>query len=121
MILAADEQYGSARLGMDLMPEILADERTRRPFAQLMKLDAILLGLAHLYRDALDRTGRAGWWSVGLTVWCPTPPVLRISAGPPACSTPTPMSMPAGSTSSTSRSRLWSCRERPTGKRCCAG
>jgi AcrR family transcriptional regulator len=37
---------GSARLGMDLMPEVLTDERTRQPFAQLMKLDAILLGLA---------------------------------------------------------------------------
>ncbi|HEY0687821.1 MAG TPA: TetR/AcrR family transcriptional regulator [Kribbella sp.] len=33
-------------LGMNLMSEILADERTRRPFAQLMKLDAILLGFA---------------------------------------------------------------------------
>ena len=41
-----DEQHGTDRLGMDLMPEVLADERTRRPFAQLMKLDAILLGLA---------------------------------------------------------------------------
>src|SRR4051812_15743407 len=44
--LATDEQYGPARLGVELMPEILADERTRRPFAQLMRLDAILLGLA---------------------------------------------------------------------------
>ncbi|MEV7969469.1 TetR/AcrR family transcriptional regulator [Sphaerisporangium sp. NPDC088356] len=44
--LSTDEQNGPARLGMDLMPEILADERTRQPFAQLMKLDAILLGLA---------------------------------------------------------------------------
>jgi AcrR family transcriptional regulator len=44
--LATGEQHGAARLGMDLMPEVLADERTRRPFAQLMKLDAILLGLA---------------------------------------------------------------------------
>ncbi|MGJ6967217.1 TetR/AcrR family transcriptional regulator [Streptosporangium sp. G11] len=44
--LSVDERYGMARIGMDLMPEILADERTRRPFAQLMKLDAILLGLA---------------------------------------------------------------------------
>lgn len=33
-------------LGADLMPEVLADVRTRRPFAQLMKLDALLLGLA---------------------------------------------------------------------------
>ncbi|WP_184546827.1 TetR/AcrR family transcriptional regulator [Streptosporangium becharense] len=44
--LATDPWYDSARLGMDLMPEILADERTRRPFAQLMRLNAILLGLA---------------------------------------------------------------------------
>jgi AcrR family transcriptional regulator len=44
--LATDEQRGSARLGMYLMPEILAEEQTRRPFAQLMKLNAILLGLA---------------------------------------------------------------------------
>jgi AcrR family transcriptional regulator len=42
----ATEEHGSARLGMDLMPEIVADARTRQPFAQLMKLDAILLGLA---------------------------------------------------------------------------
>lgn len=33
-------------LGMDLLPEILADELTRRPFSQLMKLNALLLGLA---------------------------------------------------------------------------
>ncbi|HEX8132669.1 MAG TPA: helix-turn-helix domain-containing protein, partial [Actinomycetes bacterium] len=44
--LATDEQHSAARLGMDLMPEVLADERTRRPFAQLMQLDAIVLGLA---------------------------------------------------------------------------
>ncbi len=41
-----EQQHGAARLGMDLLPEVLADEQTRRPFAQLMKLDAILLGLA---------------------------------------------------------------------------
>jgi AcrR family transcriptional regulator len=44
--LATDEQHSTGRLGVDLLPEILADERTRRPYAQLMKLDAILLGLA---------------------------------------------------------------------------
>lgn len=44
--LATDTQYGPGRLGTDLVPEILADERTRLPFAQLMRLDAILLGLA---------------------------------------------------------------------------
>lgn len=40
------EQDGSTPLGRDLMPEILADERTRLPFAQLMELDALLLALA---------------------------------------------------------------------------
>ncbi|GAA4590260.1 TetR/AcrR family transcriptional regulator [Planotetraspora phitsanulokensis] len=44
--LATDDRHGMAALGRDLMPEVLADERVRRPFAQLMKLDAILLGLA---------------------------------------------------------------------------
>jgi len=37
---------GSDRLGMDLIPEVMSEERIRRPFAQLMRLDAILLGLA---------------------------------------------------------------------------
>ncbi len=36
----------SARLGMDVLPEVMADEVTRRPYAQLMALDAVLLGLA---------------------------------------------------------------------------
>jgi AcrR family transcriptional regulator len=44
--LATEQQHGEARLGMDLLPEILAGEATRRPFAQLLQLDAILLGLA---------------------------------------------------------------------------
>jgi AcrR family transcriptional regulator len=44
--LATDGQHSPARLGVDLVPEILADERTRRPYAQLLKLNAILLGLA---------------------------------------------------------------------------
>ncbi|MFF4233477.1 TetR/AcrR family transcriptional regulator [Streptomyces sp. NPDC001820] len=42
----AHEKRGSARLSMHLMPEILADESIRRPFGQLLKLEAILLGLA---------------------------------------------------------------------------
>ncbi|WP_182887048.1 TetR/AcrR family transcriptional regulator [Microbispora sp. H10885] len=37
---------GPGRIGMDLMPEIMADERIRKPFAQLMKLSGVLLGLA---------------------------------------------------------------------------
>jgi AcrR family transcriptional regulator len=44
--LATDDPDGGVPLGADLVPEVLADERTRTPFAQLMALDAILLGLA---------------------------------------------------------------------------
>jgi AcrR family transcriptional regulator len=33
-------------LGMDLLPEVLSDDLTRLPYAQLMALDALLLGLA---------------------------------------------------------------------------
>ncbi|MEU7898624.1 helix-turn-helix domain-containing protein [Nonomuraea sp. NPDC049152] len=44
--LATDGARSQARLGMDVLPEVLADERTREPFAQLMRLDAIMLGLA---------------------------------------------------------------------------
>ncbi|MEV6400461.1 TetR/AcrR family transcriptional regulator [Streptomyces sp. NPDC051907] len=47
---------GRSRLGAHLMHEILAEERIRRPFAQLMKLDAILLGLA---LEAMPRPGDA--------------------------------------------------------------
>ncbi|MEU7912890.1 TetR/AcrR family transcriptional regulator [Microbispora bryophytorum] len=47
---------GPARLGMDLMPEVLADQRIRQPFAQLMKLNAIVLGLA---LERLDGHARA--------------------------------------------------------------
>jgi AcrR family transcriptional regulator len=36
----------TARLGTDLLPEVLADEVTRVPYAQLAALDAVLLGLA---------------------------------------------------------------------------
>lgn len=48
-----DEQHGAARLGVYVVPEVLAEERIRRPYAQLMKLDALLLGLA------LERLGPA--------------------------------------------------------------
>jgi AcrR family transcriptional regulator len=44
--LATDSDSDEARLARDLLPEILADEHTRRPFAQLMRVNAILLGLA---------------------------------------------------------------------------
>lgn len=42
----AEEPSRAVRLGADLMPAVLEDERARRSFAQLMKLDAILLGLS---------------------------------------------------------------------------
>lgn len=44
--MATDSAHGDARLGVDLLPEIMADGLTRRPFAQLLSLDAIVLGLA---------------------------------------------------------------------------
>ncbi|MFC0626741.1 TetR/AcrR family transcriptional regulator [Kribbella deserti] len=37
---------GDARINQDLLPEIIGDERLRQTFGQLMKLDALLLGLA---------------------------------------------------------------------------
>lgn len=44
--LATDEPHSTARLDFDLIPEIVADDAVRQPFAQLVRLDAILLGLA---------------------------------------------------------------------------
>lgn len=44
--LATDQRYGAAMLGADLLPEVLADESARKPFAQLTRLQAIVLGLA---------------------------------------------------------------------------
>ena len=44
--LATDDQRSTSRLGRDLIPEILADERTSRPFAELTSLGALLLGLS---------------------------------------------------------------------------
>jgi len=41
----------AARLGLDLMPEVLASEQTSRPFAQLTRLTASLLGLALEHLD----------------------------------------------------------------------
>lgn len=35
-----------ARLGVDVAPEVIADEAVRKAYAQLMMLDAVLLGLA---------------------------------------------------------------------------
>ncbi|MEV4532676.1 TetR/AcrR family transcriptional regulator [Asanoa sp. NPDC049518] len=59
--LFTDDDRSPARLGADLLPEILADERTRRPYAQLMRLNALLLGLALenlAFADLRTRTGR---------------------------------------------------------------
>lgn len=44
--LATDGDQAAARLGSDLLPEIQASKPTRAAFAQLVQLDAILLGLA---------------------------------------------------------------------------
>ena len=41
-----DGRPGEARMDEDLIPEVQADEPARRAFAQLMKVDALLLGLA---------------------------------------------------------------------------
>jgi AcrR family transcriptional regulator len=59
--LFTDDDRSEARLGVDLLPEILADEQTRQPYAQLMKLNALLLGLALenlAFADLRTRTGR---------------------------------------------------------------
>jgi AcrR family transcriptional regulator len=42
--LATDRE--AARLGLDLMPEVMASEQTSRPFAQLTRFTASLFGLA---------------------------------------------------------------------------
>ncbi|MFD3427334.1 TetR/AcrR family transcriptional regulator [Nocardia fluminea] len=43
---SATEQLSSPVLSIDLIPEIQSEDRISRPFAQLIKLDAVLLGLA---------------------------------------------------------------------------
>jgi AcrR family transcriptional regulator len=50
-----DEPHGAARLGLWLESEVLADERMRRHYAQLMKLNGLLLGLA---LERLETSGR---------------------------------------------------------------
>ncbi|MFW5418646.1 TetR/AcrR family transcriptional regulator [Nocardiopsis sp. CNT-189] len=45
-LAGADGRPGEARMDEDLIPEVQADEPARRAFAQLMKVDALLLGLA---------------------------------------------------------------------------
>ncbi|MGC9666904.1 TetR/AcrR family transcriptional regulator [Planosporangium sp. 12N6] len=44
--LSTEDRHSATRLSRDLIPEILADERTSRPFSQLTSLSAILLGLS---------------------------------------------------------------------------
>ncbi|WP_425453404.1 TetR/AcrR family transcriptional regulator [Thermomonospora umbrina] len=44
--LSTDEPTGEARLGRDLIPEIVAEPRIQQTYAQLLKLDALLLALA---------------------------------------------------------------------------
>ncbi|MFE5332631.1 TetR/AcrR family transcriptional regulator [Embleya sp. NPDC056575] len=43
---ADTDPHDLARLGSDLIPEVLADERMRVPYHQLMNLDALLVALA---------------------------------------------------------------------------
>jgi AcrR family transcriptional regulator len=50
--LSTDQRYGDAMLGAELLPEILAGEPARKPFAQLTRLQATLLGLALEHLDA---------------------------------------------------------------------
>ncbi|MGI5242471.1 TetR/AcrR family transcriptional regulator [Dactylosporangium sp. CA-139066] len=60
--LFTDTEPSPSRLAVDLVPEILADERIRWPYAQLLGLDAVLLGLAleQLHPAAGRRVGVAG-------------------------------------------------------------
>ncbi|MGW1884472.1 TetR/AcrR family transcriptional regulator [Streptomyces sp. NPDC001970] len=52
----AAERGGTARLGVDLIPEVMADARLRGPYLQLLKLDALLLALALERVRPLERT-----------------------------------------------------------------
>lgn len=56
--LTTDEQGSASRLGTDLMPVIVADDQVGRPFAQLMKLQALLLGLALEQSSSRSATSR---------------------------------------------------------------
>ncbi|WP_306209782.1 TetR family transcriptional regulator [Actinoplanes sp. RD1] len=44
--LSTEDRHSATRLGRDLLPEVLADERVRVPYAQLTALSAVLLGLS---------------------------------------------------------------------------
>ncbi|WP_236717975.1 TetR/AcrR family transcriptional regulator [Actinoplanes sp. TFC3] len=44
--LALDDEHNVSRLGRDLLPEIMSQERVRGPYAQLLNLSAIVLGLS---------------------------------------------------------------------------
>ncbi|NYI07708.1 TetR/AcrR family transcriptional regulator [Allostreptomyces psammosilenae] len=57
--LALAPQDGlSVRIGMDLMPQIVAEEGTRQSFGQIMKVNALLLGLG--LENLAGGPGRAG-------------------------------------------------------------
>ncbi|MEN3300489.1 MAG: hypothetical protein V7633_2547 [Pseudonocardia sp.] len=43
--LVAEDRHSASRLGRDLLPEIVSDERISQPFSQLTSLSAIVLGL----------------------------------------------------------------------------
>ncbi|HEY0636897.1 MAG TPA: helix-turn-helix domain-containing protein [Pseudonocardiaceae bacterium] len=52
--LVSDERHGAARLGTALLAEVSADEAVRAAYAQLLKLQAVTLGLA---LEALESPG----------------------------------------------------------------
>lgn len=56
--LPLSSDHPLARLGTDLMPEVLAEDLVRLPFTQLLKLEAILLGLGLERLSPLDRAGQ---------------------------------------------------------------
>lgn len=55
--LSTEDPHSASRLGRDLLPEILAEERIRLPFAQLTSLTALVLGLC---LERLRPAGPAG-------------------------------------------------------------
>lgn len=64
--LASEDQRSASRLGRDLLPEIVSDERVSQPFAQLTNLSAILLGLC-LERLAAPKRRMVGVAEIALT------------------------------------------------------
>jgi AcrR family transcriptional regulator len=59
--LSTEDRHSPTRLGRDLLPEVMADERVSQPFAQLTGLSAVLLGLClERLRPAAPRRVRLG-------------------------------------------------------------